>query len=113
VVDGIERATHDAQPVPFMRLSTALPGQTCRARRRGDHALTVRAALADRPGDQQQDCEEAERENSKSPGGNRQLAVHLGLEKRQSQGHTRSVAVHSSCRVAQLVGASTPILGLR
>jgi hypothetical protein len=39
--------------------------------------------------------------------------VHLGLEKRQSQGHTRSVAVHSSCRVAQLVGASTPILGLR
>ena len=35
VVDRIERATHDAEPVPFMRLGTALPGQACRARWQG------------------------------------------------------------------------------
>ena len=107
-MDGIKRATHDAEPVRFMRLGTALPSQTCRARWRRAHALTVRAAFADRPGDQQQDGKETERENSKRPGGNRQLAVHLGLEKRQSQGHTRSVAVQSCCWVPQLMGASTP-----
>ena len=99
VVDGIERATHDAEPVTFMRLGIALPGQTCRSRRRRGHALAVWAAPADRPGDQQQAKEDAERENSKGPGGNRQLAVRLGLQNRQSQGHTRSVAVRSSCWV--------------
>ena len=74
VVDRIKRATHDAEPVTLVRLGTALPGQPCRARWRCDHALAVRAAPADRPGDQQQDEEDAERENSKGPGRNRQPA---------------------------------------
>jgi hypothetical protein len=103
VVNRIKRATHYAQSVRFVRLGTALPGQPCRARGRGDHALAVRATLADRPGDQQQDQEDAERENSKGPGRNWQLTVRLGLEERQSQGHTRSVAVQSSWWVTQLV----------
>ena len=94
-MNRIKRATHDAEPVRLMRLGTALPGQPCRARWRCDHALTVRAALADRPGDQQQEEEDAEPQNAKGPGRNRQLAVRLGLEERQSQGHTRSVAVQS------------------
>jgi hypothetical protein len=57
---------------------------------RSGHALAVRAAPADRPGDQQQDKEHAEREDSEGPGRNWKL--NLSLEKRQSQGHTRSVA---------------------
>jgi hypothetical protein len=69
----------------------------------------VRAAPADRPGDQQQEEEDAERQNSKGPGRNRQLGV-LGLEERQSQGHTRSVAARSSWWVAQLVRALLPDL---
>ena len=48
----------------------------------------MRATPADRPGDQQQDEEQTEREDSEAPGRNRQFAGHLGLEKRQSQGHT-------------------------
>jgi hypothetical protein len=96
VVDRIERATHHAEPVTLVRLGTALPGQPCRAKWRCDHALTVRAAFADRPGDQQQDEEDGEPQNSKCPGRNRQLSVRLGLEERQSQGHTRSVAVPTS-----------------
>ena len=35
VVDRIKGATHDAKPVPFMRLGTALPGKACRARWQG------------------------------------------------------------------------------
>src|SRR4051812_16539194 len=54
--------------------------------------LAVRAALADGPGDQQQDQEYAERKDSEGPGRDRQFA--LGLKKRQCQGHTRSVAAH-------------------
>ena len=46
MVDGIKRATHDAEPVPFMRLGTALPGQACRARwQRHPVALAMRATL--------------------------------------------------------------------
>ena len=108
VVNGIECATHDAEPISLLGLSTAMPSQACGARRRRrDHALAVRASLADRPGDQQQDEEYAEPENSKGPGGNRQLAVRLGLEKHQSQGHTRSVAAQSRCWVTR--GVSTPL----
>lgn len=88
-----------------------MPSQACRARRRRDHALAVRASLADRPSDQQQEEEYAEPEDSKGPGGNRQLAVRLGLEKHQSQGHTRSVAAQSRCWVAR--GASTPPLATK
>src|SRR5215211_6676548 len=58
-------------------------------------ALAVRAAPAERPGDQQQEEEYAERENSKGPGRNRQVAGRLSLEERQSQGHTRSVAARN------------------
>src|SRR4029450_8496359 len=88
VMNRIKDATHDAEPVTLVRLDPALPGQPCSARWRG-HALAVRAAPADRPGDQQEDQEDAERQNSKGPRRNRQLAVCLGLEERQSQGHTR------------------------
>jgi hypothetical protein len=87
VVDRIKRATHNAEPMPFMRLSAPLPGEACRARWRRDHypnyiALTVRAALADRPGDQQQDGEYAERDDPEAPGRNRQFTGHFGLKKR-------------------------------
>jgi hypothetical protein len=72
VVDRIKRATHNAEPVPFMRLGTALPGQACRARwQRHPVALTMRATPADRPGDQQQDEEQTERDNSEERGRNR------------------------------------------
>ena len=81
-MNRIKRATHNAEPMPFMRLSTALPGEACRARWRRDHALTVRAALADRPGDQQQDGEYAERDDPEAPGRNRQCTGHFGLKKR-------------------------------
>ena len=91
-----EASGYYAEPVRYVRLGIALPGQYCRASGRGDHALAVRATPADRPGDQQQDQEDAEREKSKGPGRNWQLTVRLGLEERQSQGHTRSVAVQSS-----------------
>jgi hypothetical protein len=73
-------------------------------------ALAVRAAPAERPGDQQQEEEYAERENSKGPGRNRQVAGRLCLEERQSQGHTRSVAARSGWWVAQLVRALLPDL---
>ena len=83
MVDRIKRATHNAEPMPFVRLSTALPGEACRARWRRDHAyLTVRAALADGPGDQQQDGEYAERDDPEAPIRNRQFTGHFGLKKR-------------------------------
>ena len=106
VMDRIKRATHYAEPVRFVRLGAALPGQPCRARWR-DHGLAMRAAPADRPGDQQQEGEEDERQNSKGPSRNRQLAVRLGLEERQSQGHTRSVAVRSGRWVTPLLRPTT------
>jgi hypothetical protein len=65
-------------------------------------ALAVRAAPAERPGDQQQEEEYAERENSKGPGRNRQVAGRLSLEERQSQGHTPQRSGSE-----QLVGGST------
>jgi NAD(P)H-dependent FMN reductase len=72
VVDRIKRATHDAKPVPLMRLGTALPGQACRARWQGHAvALAMRATPADRPGDQQQDEEQTERNKSEERGRNR------------------------------------------
>jgi hypothetical protein len=108
MVNRIKSATHHAEPVMFVRLGTALPGQPCRARW-CDHALTVRATLADRPRDQQQEQEDAERQNSKCPGRDRQLYMRrLGLEERQSQGHTRSVAAGSVWWVTQLERATKP-----
>ena len=47
--------------------------------------LTVRAALADRPGQEEQDQQDGERQDAEERGRNRQLARHFGLEQRQSQ----------------------------
>ena len=54
--------------------------------------LAVRATPADRPGDQQQDEEQAKREDPESPRRNREFAC---LEQGKAQGHTRSVAAQS------------------
>ena len=106
MVDGIKRATHDAEPVPLMRLGTALPGQACRARwQRHPVALAMRATPADRPGDQQQDEEHAEREDLKLQAGigsSRVTSVSRSVSPRVIP---RSVAAQSRLWVTRLLRA--------
>jgi hypothetical protein len=108
MVDWVKRAAHDTEPVSLVRVGAALSGQARGPRWQGHKLfdapagpLAVGAALADRPGDQQQDEKQAEREDSEGPGRNGKFAGRFGLEKRQCQGHTRSVAAQSSRWVAE------------
>ena len=75
VVDRIERATHDTEAMPLMRVGAAPSGQASGPRWQGHEfsdapagLLAVRATFADRPSDQQQDKEETEPEDSEGPG---------------------------------------------
>ena|SRR6188472_362003 len=77
MVDWIKRATHDTESMSLVRVGAAPSGQTGGSRWQGHEfsdapaePLAVWAALADRPGDQQQDGQQSEREDSEGRGGN-------------------------------------------
>ena len=91
-MDGVERTAHHPKPVSLVGIRC--PGCERVPWPAVEATLTVRATLADRPGDGQQQQQQNKCQQAEAPGRNRQFAVHLGLQQRQSQRHRRSLADH-------------------